>query len=522
MLFDMNSARRGRGCDVAPSYEPTRAPEHTDYRSRRRRSMLTVFVGLGFALASCATHVPQVLTSEIVPKTFILQPAEVARIGPRTDWWRDFGSPELSQFIETARDQNRDLAAAMARVMAARAETLVARSALFPQVSLQAQAERSNTSGSSSVGTLPSSSGNVFGLGLGASYSLDLWGLARANLRAAQETLKSSQFAQQALALSITSSVADGYFNVLALREQITIANENVGAINSILDVIELRVSTGTSSHLDLAQEQAQVESEEAQLSVLEEGELEARVALAVLLGRPPEAFEVKAQNSDGIRLPDVAPGIPSQLLLRRPDVAEAEANLASAHANLDAARLAFLPQFSLTGTAGFTSTALSALLHGPSFIWDAGVNLVQTIFDGTLIGQKRLAYATEKELVADYGSAVLSAYADVESALGQVRNNATAENHLRREVDAAREAFGIAQLQYRQGAADLLTVLQAQQTLFAARDQLVQTQLARMQAVVHLFEALGGGWSEQLKDRTQFPPAVPTSGGEPNGSSGG
>ena len=444
----------------------------------------------------------------MVPKAFIPQSAESTPLWPRADWWSGFESPELSQFAQAAQQQNRNLAAAVAQVMAAQAQTFIARSALFPRLSLQMQAQRSNTGGSSVVGTLPTSStGNVFGLGIGASYELDVWGLARANLRAAQEALKSTRFARQALALSITANVANGYFSVLALREQIAIAKEDIASIKGILDVIKLRVSTGTSSHLDLAQEEAQVESEEAQLPVLEEGELEARVALAVLLGRPPERFEVEAQNSDGIKLPEVAPGIPSQLLLRRPDVAEAEANLASAHANLDAARLAFLPQFSLTGSAGFSSTALSALLHGPSFIWDAGANLLQTIFDGTLIGQRRLAYATQKELVADYESAVLNAYADVESALGQVRNNAAAENHLRREVDAAREAFGIAQLQYKEGATDLLTVLQAQQTLFSARDQLVQTHLALLQSLVHLFEALGGGWTEPPKDRTQFSP---------------
>ena len=487
--------------------------------------MVVVLLGSALALASCATRVPQVLTPQIVPKTFIPQAAESTPVWPRADWWHDFGSLELSQLIEEAQAANRDLAAAAARIMQSQAQTLIARSALFPQLSLQAQAERFNTgatasagttgstatttsTSSSDIGTSPSdSTGNAFGLGVGATYELDVWGLARANLRAAQEGLKSTRFARQALALNITANVADGYFGVLAFREQIAIANEDITAINGILGLIKLRVSTGTSSHLDLAQEQAQVESEEAQLPVLEEGELEARVALAVLVGRPPEVFEVKAQNAEGIRLPAVAPGIPSALLLRRPDVAEAEANLASAHANLDAARLAFLPRFSLTGTAGFTSTTLSVLLRGPSFVWDAGANLVQTIFDGTLIGQKNLADAMQKQLVANYESAVLNAYADVESALGQVRNNAEAEIHLRREVDAAREAFGIAQLQYKEGATDLLAVLQAQQTLFAARDQLLQMQLARMQAVVHLFEALGGGWTERPKDRTQLSP---------------
>jgi outer membrane protein, multidrug efflux system len=458
------------------------------------------------ALVSCATRVPQVLTPQIVPQSFVGKSAAPRPLWPSPDWWRGFGSPELSQLVQAAQENNRDLSAASARVMEARAQTLIARSPLFPKMDLQLQAERSGSRVPAASGPLGRSTGNVFQTDIGASYEFDVWGLAQANLRAAQESLKSRHFAQQALALSITANVANGYFGVLALRERIAIANEDITAINGILEIIKLRVSTGTSSHLDLAREQAQVESVETQLPLLEQQELELRVTLAVLLGQPPEAFDIKAQNSDDIRLPEVMPGLPSELLLRRPDVAQAEADLASAHANLDAARAAFLPQFSLTGDAGFRSAAVSALLHGPSLIWDAGANLVQTIFDGTLIGRKGLAYATERELVADYESVVLNAYSDVERALGQVRNNTEAEDHLHREVDAAREAFGIAQLQYRQGAADLLTVLQAQQTLFAARDQLAQTQLARMQSIVHLFAALGGGWSESLQDRTQFP----------------
>jgi NodT family efflux transporter outer membrane factor (OMF) lipoprotein len=466
------------------------------------RALALVLVSPAFALASCATRVPQILTPQIVPEAFTPQTSGTAPLWPRADWWEGFQSPELAELIRAAQASNRNLAAAAARIMEAQAQTLIARSALFPQLNLQGHAQRSGSGAAAFTG---GSTGNAFGLAVGASFQPDLWGLARANLRAAQETLKSTRFAQEAMALSITASVADEYFTVLALRERIAIANEDITAINGILDVIQLKVSTGTSSHLDLAQEQAQVESVAAQLPALEEQELEARIALSVLLGRPPEGFEVKAQNASGIQLPPVAPGLPSDLLLRRPDVAEAEANLAIAHANLDAARAAFLPQFALTGTAGFANTAVSALLHGPNFVWEAGSNLLQTIFEGTLIGQKKLADATQRQLIASYQSAVLNAYADVESALGQMRSSQEVENHLQREVDAAREAFAIAQLQYRQGAAELLTVLQAQQTLFAARDQLAQTQLARMQAVVHLFEALGGGWTELRVDRSQF-----------------
>jgi NodT family efflux transporter outer membrane factor (OMF) lipoprotein len=458
-------------------------------------------------MVGCATHVPQVLTPQIRPNEFSGQIIGSEQVWPQPDWWRTFGSPELSDLIEKARADNRDLAIAVARVMEAHAQTTIQRAALFPQINAQAQALRSPSGQSGqSISGQSYSAGNSFGLTFGASYELDFWGLAHDNLRAANEALKSARFAQQVAALTVTANVANAYFGVLALRVRIAIANQNIAAINGILDTINLRVSTGKSSHLDLAQEQAQVESVEAQLPMLEEQELEARVALAVLLGERPEGFEVTTQSLEAFHLPVVRAGLPSELLLRRPDVAQAEANLAAAHANLDAARAAFLPQFALAGNGGFASTAINALLHGPNFAWDFGANLLQTVFDGAkLIGQKDLAQATQRELIASYQAAVLNAYADVENALGQVANNSKAEIHLGREVDAASEAFKISQLQYRQGVTELLTVLQAQQTLFGAEDQLAQTKLARMQAVIHLFEALGGGWTEPPEERTQF-----------------
>jgi multidrug efflux system outer membrane protein len=458
-------------------------------------------------LTACATRPPQVLTPQLVPKKFVGHVAPPAAVWPSSGWWQGFGSTELSRLIALTQANNRDLAVATARLAEARAEVTIQRAALFPSIDGVAQADRVGVGRSAISNSGPQdATRNSFGLSANASYELDVWGLSRDNLRSAEEALKSSRSAQRAVALTTTAAVADTYFAILALRERIAIANEDIVAIDGILDIVKLKVRAGTASHLDLAQERAQIESVQGQLPVLEEQALEAQVALAVLVGQPPEGFSVEAKSAVGVQLPVVAAGIPSQLLLRRPDVAEAEANLAAAHANLQAARAAFLPQFALSGSAGFSSAATNALLHGPSFLWEAGAQAVQTIFDGgKLIGQKQLAYATQQELVASYQNSVLNAYADVESALGQVSNYATEEQHLRQEVDAAREAFQISQLQYRQGVADLLNVLQAQQTLFGARDALAQARLARLQAAVHLYAALGGGWQEAARERTQF-----------------
>ena len=453
--------------------------------------------------SGCATAVPQALSPAQQPKSFVGPIVAESAVWPDAQWWQSFDDPDLSALVQRAQSGNRDLAQAAARVLAAEAQTTIQRSALFPQIGGEALHTNGGCRGQACGAFAPLKD---YGLTFNASYELDFWGLARDNLRSANEELKSARFAQQSVALTVTANVANQYFNVLALRRRIAIAHENIAAINSILDIIKLRAKAGSISHLDLAQETAQQEAVESQLPGLETAEKQSLYTLAVLLGEPPESFDVKAQNMDGIAAPRIGPGLPADLLLRRPDVAQAEADLAAAHANLDAARAAFFPAVSLTGSGGFVSAAVGSLIQGANFGYAYGFNLVQTIFDGgRLIGQKDLAKATQEAFVAGYQGAALNAYADVETALVQVANTSRAMDHLTREVAAAREAFQIGSLQYRQGAADLLTVLQTQQTLFLAEDQLAQSTLANRQAIVHLFEALGGGWQEAPADRTQL-----------------
>lgn len=468
---------------------------------------------LAVLLAGCTTQVPQVVSPQLVPESFSGPVAPDAHIWPEAEWWSGFGDPAMVQLVKEAQANNRDIAAATARVLQAEAQATIQRSALFPQIDAQARHTGNQCNGQACSQYL---SGRTFGLGFNATYELDFWGLARNDLRAADEQLKAARFARQSVAMTITANVASRYMEVLALRSRIAIEHEQIAAINAILEVITLRVKVGKTSHLDLARERAQMELVQAQLPVLETQEKQALFALAVLLGRPPEDFDIAGKTLDGIGAPAVGPGLPADLLLRRPDVAGAEADLAAAHANLDAARAAFLPQISLSSAGGFASTAIGALLQGSNTGLSYGVGLLQTIFDGgRLAGGRDLAEGVQKEAVARYQGAILNAYADVENALTQYANTARSEQHLRNLIDAAREAFEISQLQYRQGATDLLNVLQAQQTLFSAEDQLAQVTLANRQAAVHLFEALGGGWQEAVEDRTQVASGE-ASGGSP------
>jgi outer membrane protein, multidrug efflux system len=469
----------------------------------------------GCVVAGCSTPVPQVLKPAEVPPAFTGPVAPGASLWPNPDWWKAFGSDEMSGLVATAQTDNLDIALAMANVLQAKANREIARSALFPTIDAEPSAQRTRTPGEKVVeptangGTTTFNSGAVtssqFGLVANGSWVPDIWGLARDNLRAAQEALKSSRFAQQEVALTTTATVADTYLDILALREEIETIQQNITAAESILKITQAQVTNGVSSQLDLAQQEATVEGQEAALPPLREQEREAVFALAVLLGKPPEGFDVAAKNLSALKSPAVTPGLPSELIERRPDVAEAEANLASQHANVDAARAAFFPQLTLTGDAGVGSAAIGSLFQATSFEWTLGANALQTIFDGgKLIGESDLAKAEQQGLVATYRKTVISAFQGVETSLGQVYNFGEEQVALEKEVSSSANAFRISELQYREGIVALLTVLQAQQTLFTAENQLIQVKLSRLQADVGLYQSLGGGWAEKPKDATQ------------------
>ena len=467
---------------------------------------------LALASASCSTPVPEAIKPGDVPQSFTAPYTKTSQVWPSTDWWTNFSSSELSGLETTAQTDNLDLAIAESQVLQAQAQTGISGAALFPDIGFNASAQRSGNGGKA-VGVGPGgalhTTGNTFGLSLQASYQLDIWGEAQDNLRAAQESLRSSQYAQETVALTVEADVANTYFDVLALRQRIKIIEDNIAAAKRILTITQAKVTNGVSSNLDLAQQQATVAGEEAQLPGLQEQEREARYALAILLGKPPEGFDVAGQSLDGIAPPLVTPGLPSELLARRPDVAQAEANLASAHASVDAARAAFFPQIGLTGSAGYSSSALEHIFNPSSLIWDFGGSLLETIFNGGLhAAESDLAKAREKQLVATYRQTVLNAFSNTESALGQTSSLGEQERLLQEEVNAASEAFRLSELQYREGVTDLLSLLQAQQTLFTAEDQLVQTKLARLQASTSLYQALGGGWS--TADTKLLPDANP------------
>jgi outer membrane protein, multidrug efflux system len=451
-------------------------------------------VVLAFALTACATTPPQPVKPDDMPKVYSA-PAVAADKQVTADWWKSFSSPELTAFVDEAHANNLDIAAAVARVEQAQANTGIATSVLFPSIDVTGSAQRSGSqrfTSTSAPGTF-----NSFGVTGAASYELDFWGKNVNSLRSARQSALAAIYSQETVRLTTEANVANAYFAVLALRERIDIARKNIEAAKRILAITQAKVTNGVLSNLELAQQTAQVLGEEAQIPRLEEQEREQRYALAILLGRMPGAFQVEGTTLEGLAVPPVQPGLPSTLLTRRPDVAQAEANLLSAHANLDAARAAFLPVIGLSADGGWQKNVIDGLISPGNLAWSIGAQLVQTIFDGgRLTSQRDVALGREKELVADYRAAVLNALSDTETQIGSVASYSEQERLTTEQVKNAAEAFRISELQYREGVVDLLTVLQAQQTLFTSQDTLIQIKLARLQSGVGLYRALGGGWS--------------------------
>lgn len=481
-----------------------RVPPRRIHLDRTSTAMVT-FAGLAIILAGCATAPPVALEAQDVPSLWVEPVAAEADIWPESEWWRGFGSSELDRLIGDARANNLDLAAATARVLQADAAATIARSALFPWIGVGAEAQRQSAeNGGSSV------SSEAFGVAGLVGYEADFWGVARNNRRAAEAMLASSGYAREVVALTVTSNVGITYLDILGLRQRLAIARQNLETARRLLSAIERMTEAGITSPLDLAQQQALVAGQEAEIPALEQLEREANHALALMLGRTVEQFSASAQNLEEIHIPGVAPGLPAELLHRRPDIARAEAQLIAAHANVDAARAAFFPSITLTASGGAASGAVSAVTGGPAvgeilgvaggtgLLYGVGISLLQTIFDGgRLQGQRDLALAEEQELVANYRNTVLGAFSEVETALSRAAHLEQQERLKAVQADSARAAFDISERQYREGLVSLLALLQTQQTLFEVQDQLVQIRLARIQAIVGLYKALGGGWTD-------------------------
>ena len=421
---------------------------------------------------------------------------------PALDWWRGFRSPELTTLMEEAQRVNLDIAAAVARLIQADEQARIAGAALLPSANGNGQQTYSRTSGSSASGLNNNGREVVnYSASLSASYQLDFWGQNRDALQAAEETAIADRFDRDTVALTTLTGVANAYFQVLASQDRIRVAQHNIASATRILDAIKLRLKAGTGTDLDVAQQESVLANQKASVPPLRQTLDQNVNALATLVSRPPEAIHVAGGSLNQIASPRVTPGLPSELLTQRPDIRRQEAQLASATANVGSARAQFFPSIQLTGQGGYQSSALVSLFQPHAAFFSMVGSLTQPIFDGgRILGNFELAKAKQDELLQTYRKTVVSAFADVDNALYSIKQTTIKLQLQRQVVAASRRAFQLAEQQLRAGTADIVTVLNTQLTLFQAEDSLSQAQLARLLAIVSLYQALGGGWEPRME----------------------
>jgi len=467
---------------------------------------------LAAAVAGCAVGPDYRPPALDIPAAYRATPASAATAWPATDWWRGFHSAELDQLIADAEAHNFDLLAAVARVQQADAQIRISGAGLLPSAGANASDSWTRSGRSGFGGNSLSSYGNLLGgggnskrygesrdyqLNLQVNYEVDFWGRVRDLQGSAVANALYSRFDQETVALTAITSIATTWFTALAYQDRLAVARRNLKDSNDILLAIQARMAAGTASLLDVSQQQALRDGIRAQIPGLQSNYEQEVNALATLVGRPPEEIAVTAGTLTDLPLPEVAAGLPSQLLTRRPDVAAVEAQLIAANFDVREARAAMFPTISLTGQAGFQSASLLSLFGPGTLLTTAAANLAQTVFDnGFKGGTLSLRRGRYLELLADYHKAVVQAFIDVEDGLLGYRYATEQEALQRTAADTAQRAADIARAQLLAGTSDLVTALQAQSTLYSDLDILAQDRLNRFTTLINLYKAVGGGWT--------------------------
>ncbi|MFO6418922.1 efflux transporter outer membrane subunit [Hylemonella sp. W303a] len=417
-----------------------------------------------------------------------------------TGWWTAFQSPALERLVKEALGDSAELRIAYERIRQAEISLRQSGASRWPSVNASAGASRSRSSTAGVETTRESTN-----VGLSASYEVDLWGRVADSVRAGQASLRASQHDWQAARLSLLAGVAGQYFQWLGLSERVALAQANLERTERLLVIVESRLRNGVATPLEVSQQRSTLLSQRVSLLALQQQRTQSAAALALLLGRQPIGFTPEeylsvsrdaATDFAALRVPELAPGLPMTLLTRRPDLAAAEAQLAAADANVDAARAALWPTASLSASTTLTSASLFSLAD-PTRGLSLGLSLAQSIFDGgRQRAQVQLSESQRVVLIENYGQAVRTAVKEVGDALGQAGYSQQQEDLQRELVAQAQASLRLAELRYREGSGDLMSLLDAQRSLFNAQDNLSVQRLARLQAVLDLYKALGGDWA--------------------------
>ncbi len=454
----------------------------------------TVILAVG-VFAGCAMG-PDYRRPEVaVPETYQYLPKETADT-VNTAWWQQFGDPVLNQLIAEALGNNRNVMQAAANVQQAAALLRETQSQFYPQAGYDAGGTRQQFS-TDYLPNRPSTSRTqtTYNVIASASWEVDLWGRIRRQTESAQANLLATEEARRGVILSLVAQVANNYLTLRALDEQLDVAKKTLATYAESLKLFELQFKYGVVSQMNVAQARSQYQTAAAEIPSIEQQIVNTENALAILLGRNPGHIE-RGKSVADMSVPQTPAQLPSQLLERRPDIAQAEQQLVAANAQIGAARALYFPTISLTGALGSVSGDLSNLFTGPTRVWSYGGSLLGPIFTGGAVtGQVRQAEGAQQAALFNYEKTVQGAFADVENALiaqQKSRERLQAQQGL---VDALSDYARLARLQYSGGYVPYSTVLQAEQQLFPAQLTLAQDRAQVFGAVVSVYQSLGGGW---------------------------
>jgi len=420
------------------------------------------------------------------------QPADIA------EWWRTFDDPTLTSLIDRAIDWNLDVKLAEARIRQARASRGVVASAFWPSADVTGSYTRSGSDGSRGISSGGTGGHDLYAAGLDATWELDIFGGVRRDIEAAEADIQFAIEDRNDVLVTLTSEVALSYLDLRGFQRQLTIAKENLAAQQYTADLTRRRKAGGFVSGLDVANAEAQVAVTLSQMPSLEASKRQAIYSLSVLLGRDPSALVEELDSEQPIPTvpPEVPVGLPSDLLRRRPDIRRAEAQLHAATARIGVATADLFPRFTLSGALSVQGNKVKSLANWNNAFWSFGPSASWPIFSA---GRIRSNIAVQESLtdqaMLTYQRTVLTALQDVENALVAYAQEQQHREALRSAVAANRRAVDLSRLLYSQGQIDFLNVLNAQRSLYASEDALVQSERTIATDLVALYKGLGGGW---------------------------
>lgn len=461
-------------------------------RSVRTVALLSLSIA---ALTGCAlqSDVPPLDQSD-VPAAWLGPVTTDAMVWPAVNWWESFGDAELTALIAQVQAGNFDLANNQRNLQAAQLALREAQFNLLPRASLTIGTGASYSDTRVDGVQNSTSAGSPFDVAAAVSYTDILSKPAVYTQALADFDSRAAQVAD--VALNTLGTSASTYFQLLLIRDKTTAARQNVANAEAIAEIANARVAAGVAVPIEALQQQIALQRERASLSSLLQSDLAARASLALLSGRGVQGFDIAGQTLANIVVPQVQPGLPSELLLRRPDLVQAEAQLRSTVAGLDIARSDYFPSISLTGGLNTSSTSLSELVTSPDVYFRSSAAILQTLLDtGQRARTVERAGLTLDSSLATYRRTVLAAFNEIEVLLSSIRLQTEQVNVAQQNLSAAEESFRIAQVRYEEGVTEFQTVLTSQNTLFSSRNAYLDSKLQQLNTAVSLYQALGGGW---------------------------